>query len=185
MTTLAEGEAEAEAAASFDDKNERTLFPFLSSVGSLLLQHKEPKLDQQGLGLHNSLLDLPNELILLVATYLDLDGRVLLSLSCRRLRGLLTSSFNMVFGDADQGAKLRFLSCLELDCPEHLTCRSCGLLVRRPRRALAQSGCPHFQYHTPIAQDLSRTRYYQVRDTKSARAGLELVNMVLRTYYYY
>ena len=74
----------------------------------------------------NPFLNLPNELLLAVAHFLDKEFQALLSLSCTRLRLLLNSYLDLSLNDIS--VKLRFLRYLERDYPDHLICRSCGFL---------------------------------------------------------
>ena len=76
---------------------------------------KEPaKEDTKELqGYHNPCLKLPNELLLMIASFLDKEFQVLLSLSCRRFRVLLNGCLDLSL--CGFSVKLRFLRCLELD----------------------------------------------------------------------
>lgn len=91
---------------------------------------------------HVPLLDLPNELILTIASFLDKDSQLILSLSCRPLRLLLDLHLDLTFSEDEKATKVRFLQNLELDHPEYLTCRSCGILYLWQEREWVQYYCP-------------------------------------------
>jgi hypothetical protein len=94
----------------------------------------------------NPLLKLPNELLLVIANFLDKEFQVLLGLSCRRLRVLLNSCLDLSLSDIS--VKLRFLQCLELDYPEHITCRSCGFMFKWRARRWLDYRCPRVYSHS-------------------------------------
>lgn len=78
---------------------------------------KEPAketVDLQNYG--NPFLNLPNELLLAVADFLDKEFQALLSLSCTRLRVLFNSYLDLSLNDIR--VKLRFLQYLERDYPD-------------------------------------------------------------------
>lgn len=83
-------------------------------------------MDEQAHDNHLLLSDLPSEVLLTIANRLEKESQVLLSLTNRRLRNLLSSRLNLTFNDLT--AKVRFLHKLELDHPQYLTCRYCGFL---------------------------------------------------------
>ncbi|RMD42541.1 hypothetical protein DV735_g2605, partial [Chaetothyriales sp. CBS 134920] len=131
---------------------------------------------------HHPLLDLPNEIIILVASFLDLDSQVLFSLSCRRMRVLLTHHLDLAFDKADKATKVRYLQCLELAYPEYLTCRTCGFLYRWRQMAAEQYSCPNLEHHTIADQDVSAAQYNEAGDFKSVRVGREVTDLILRAH---
>ena len=74
------------------------------------------------------ILTLPDELLLIIADFLDQVFQVLFGLSCKRLRFLLASRFDLSVSDRD--AKLRLPKILELDFPEHMVCQPCGFMFK-------------------------------------------------------
>lgn len=76
--------------------------------GRVGFQVEEPAKDTNHIQhYHNPLFKLPNELLLVIANFLDKEFQVLLSLSCRRLRVLLNSCLDLSL--CDISVKLRFL----------------------------------------------------------------------------
>ncbi|RMZ83798.1 hypothetical protein DV738_g1003, partial [Chaetothyriales sp. CBS 135597] len=130
----------------------------------------------------NPFLDLPNEMVLLIASFLELDGQALLSLACRRMRDLLAYHHNLAFTDANKAAKVRYLQCLELDYPEYLTCRACGFLYRWRKRASEGFSCPNLRNHIAADRDVSKAQENRVGDTTYVRVGREVVDLVLRAH---
>jgi hypothetical protein len=134
-------------------------FRFSRPVGRVGFKVKEPVKDIKVLqDYHSPLLDLPAELLLVIANFLEREFRILLSLSCRRLRVLLNSCLDLSIYDID--GKLRFLRYLELDYPEYLTCRSCGFTFKMASEAimgLSLSACNASLAHGQI--DIIRLVY--------------------------
>ncbi|KAJ9618140.1 hypothetical protein H2204_013188 [Knufia peltigerae] len=135
------------------------------------------------------LLNLPNETILNVASFLDRGSQILLSLSCRQLRCLLLNHCYLDLtpsgsgGGVDKTTKVRFLRLLELDQPKYLTCRSCGLLYLWRVREFSGYGCPRENHHASSDVRLSygqwirrggKKRYLYVRR--------EVVDLILRAH---
>lgn len=135
------------------------------------LNVQEPAKDTKDLhDYSNPFLKLPNELVLLIADFLDQEFQALLSLSCRRFRVLLASSLDLSL--CGRSAKVRFLQHLEIDYPGHLTCRSCALMYNWQTlrwlgfgyRCPAMSShshedrCTSFAWHTQGDQMVSVTR---------------------------
>lgn len=125
---------------------QRTFRP-LRPVGTVGFKVEEPVKDTEDLRDHqNPFLRLPNELLLVIATFLDKEFQVLLSLSCRRLRVLLNSCLDL--SPYDMSMKLRFFRYLEHDYPEYLTCCICGFMFQwRARRSWGYR-CPHINFHS-------------------------------------
>jgi len=130
---------------------------------------------------HNPLLDLPNELVLTVASFLDQESQLLLSLSCRRLRVLLNSHLDMALSD-DRATKVRFLQLLELDHPEYLTCRSCGLLYLWRKMEFFQYDCPRANHHLVADILVSCGQFIQAGDNKYVWVRRGVVDLILRAY---
>lgn len=134
--------------------------------------------EQDGRGsTDKTLLDLPNEVVLLIAGSLDPACRVLFSLSCHRFRGLLTSHLDLTL-DGDRDTKVRMLQLLELDHPEFLTCRYCGLLYRWRTRAFFQYRCP--RSHSSKDVYLSYCQYVCGARYKCVEMGRAVVDLILR-----
>ncbi len=130
---------------------------------------------------HSLLLDLPNELLLTVASFLDQVSQLLLSLSCRRLRALLHSHLDLTLNN-NKATKVRFLQLLELDYPEYLTCRSCGFLYSWRKMEFFQYDCPHANRHTVADILLSYGQYIQAGDKKYVWVRRGVVDLILRAY---
>lgn len=124
-----------------------------------------------------TLLDLPNELVLTIAGFLDPASRVLFSLSCHRFRGLLTSHLDLTL-DGDRDTKVRMLQLLELDHPGFLTCRYCGLLYRWRTRAFFQYRCP--RHHSSKDVYLSYCQYISGAGIECVEMGRGVVDLILR-----
>ncbi|KAL2434167.1 hypothetical protein ABEF95_014874 [Exophiala dermatitidis] len=129
----------------------------------------------------NLLLDLPNELILTVASFLHLEYQLTLSLSCRRLHGLLKSRLDLTFKD-DKGTKVRFLQLLERDRPEYLTCRSCARQYLWPMTEFFQYNCPRAYEHLVADILFQCAQLFQAGDDKSVRLTRGVVDLILRDY---
>lgn len=96
----------------------------------------------------NPFLDLPVEILLIIAEHLDPESQVLLSLSCKRLRELLSvSTINLKLPNL--ATRVSFLQHLERDRPEYLTCRQCGWMFLWQRYRRNSYGCPRgYEYQT-------------------------------------
>ncbi|KEF56778.1 uncharacterized protein A1O9_06968 [Exophiala aquamarina CBS 119918] len=101
----------------------------------------------------------------MVASFLDQESQLLLSLSCRRLCALLGSHLDLTLNN-DKATKVRFLQLLELDYPEYLTCRSCGLLYFWRKMEFFQYNCPRANRHMVADTLLSYGQYIQAGDKK-------------------
>lgn len=132
---------------------------------------------------HNPLLDLPNELVLMVTSFLDQEFQLLLSLTCQRLRVLLSSQVNMALG-GDKATKVRFLRLLELDHPEYLTCRFCGLLYPWRKMEFFQYECPRAAHHLIADRLVSYHQSIRAGGMKYVRVSRGVVDLILRAYEY-
>jgi hypothetical protein len=90
------------------------------------------------------LLKLPNELLLIIASFLDQAFKILLSLACKRLRQVLTY-LDLTLIDRD--TKLAFLLCLEKDHANLQTCLSCVFLFKWRSRKSRYFQCPRANDH--------------------------------------
>ena len=148
-------------------------------VGRVGFKVEEPAKDTKDLqDYHNPFLKLPNELLLVIANFLDKEFQVLLSLSCRRLRVLLNSCLDLSL--CDISLKLRFLQCLELDYPEHLTCRSCGFMFKWRARRWLDYRCPRVNRHS-IGDKLTSYAWCMQGD-KNIRVTREIVDLIFRAH---
>ncbi|KAJ4524876.1 hypothetical protein HRR83_000514 [Exophiala dermatitidis] len=129
----------------------------------------------------NLLLDLPNELILTVASFLELEYQLVLSFSCRRLHGLLNPRLDLTFKD-DKNAKVRFMQLLERDHPQYLTCRSCARLYLWPMTELFQYNCQRAYEHLVADILFQCDQLFQAGDDKSIRLTRGVVDLILRDY---
>jgi len=127
---------------------------------------------------HNLLLGLPNELVLTIATFLDKDSQVLLSLSCKRLRLLLNSCLDLALHD--NATKVRFLKRLEVDHPKYLTCRPCGLLFLWRKRHWTSYHCPRKHQHEDVL--LSYSWFMGAGAYDGLWVTREVVDLIFRAY---
>jgi hypothetical protein len=127
---------------------------------------------------HNPFLQLPNELLLMIANSLDREFQVLLSLSCSRLRVLLNSRLDLSL--CDRNVKLRFLQCLELDYPEHIPCRSCGVMFKWRARRLYDYRCPRVNSHS--LGDRSTSCSWWMRGDQHTWVTREIVDLIFRAH---
>lgn len=123
---------------------------------------------------------LPNELILAITGFLDQESRLLLSLSCRRLRVLLDSHLDLALDD--RATKVRFLQILELDHPEYLTCRYCGLLYNWRKREFSKYGCPRARPHQSVDVLVSYAQAILAGDRRCISVSREVVDLILRAH---
>lgn len=133
---------------------------------------------------HNLLLDLPNELTLMVADFLDKDSRVLLSLSCKTLRILLNTHLDLTI--PDRATKVRFLQTLEHDHPRYLTCRACAVLYpwRQMKWRSEYHVCSRAHEHE-IPEDLIEYgRFIYAGDGQPVWATRAVVDLILRAHKY-
>lgn len=126
----------------------------------------------------NPFLGLPNELLLTVADFLDKEFQALLSLSCTRLRVVLSSHFDLSLNDI--GVKLRFLRYLERDYPDHLTCRSCGILYKWQSKHSFRFECPR-QFHHSF-EDRSKSRCWLLKGGQQCFVSREVTDLIFRAH---
>jgi hypothetical protein len=151
----------------------------LRPVRTVGFRVEEPVKDTEDLRDHqNPFLRLPNELLLIITTFLDKEFQVLLSLSCRRLRVLLNSCLDLSL--CDISIKLRFLRYLEHDYPEHLTCCICGFMFQwRARRSWGYR-CPRVNCHSLEDRFISYAWYMQ--GDRNVCVAREIVDLIFRAY---
>jgi hypothetical protein len=157
---------------------QRTFRP-LRPVGRVGFKFGEPVKDTKHSRDHqNPFLRLPNELLLEIATFLDKEFQVLLSLSCRRLRVLLNSCLDLSL--CDMSMKLQFLRCLEPDYPEHLTCRICGLLFKWRARRWWSYCCPRLYSHS--LEDRCTSYGWFMQGDQNVWVTREIVDLIFRAH---
>lgn len=137
--------------------------------------------EQQDHHNHSLLLDLPSELVLMVASFLDKEFQLMLSLSCWRIRDLLDSHLDLTL-NSDKATKVRSLQLLELDYPELLTCRSCGFLYSWRKMEFFQYHCPHGDRHTVEDTLVSFGQFFKVGGMESVAVMRGLVDLILRAH---
>lgn len=126
----------------------------------------------------NPFLDLPNELLLEVAHFLDKDSQALLSLSCTRLRVLL--NFHLDLSLNDISVKLRFLRYLERDYPDHRICRSCGVLYNWQSRSSCQFRCPRHTYHS--CEERLKSRGWFLKGGPQCHVSDDVIDLIFRAH---
>lgn len=99
--------------------------------------------------LTNILVRQPAEIILLIADFLSPASRVLLSLSSKRLRVILTQHLDLSLTDGD--LRVEFLLLLERDLPDYLTCHCCASMFRWQRQK-------HKSYMCTVPRSYGRKR---------------------------
>ncbi|KAI1612420.1 hypothetical protein EDD37DRAFT_197463 [Exophiala viscosa] len=129
---------------------------------------------------HTTLVDLPDELVLNVASFLDKESQLLLSLSCKQLHSLLNTFVDLAIHD--RATKVRFLQRLQLDHPEYLTCRSCGFLYLWRRMQTSQYDCPRASQHQHADTLLSYRRLVRAGDTDYTFLSRNIVDLILQAY---
>lgn len=129
---------------------------------------------------HKSLVDLPSELVLAIASYLDREYQLPLSLSCRRFWDFLGSRIDMTFKD-DKHAKIRFLRLLELDHPEYLTFRPCCFMYLWKKRKYHEYTCPRgIDHHTTDDLFVSYCQGFYTGDGREIQVRRAVVDLILR-----
>lgn len=129
------------------------------------------------------LLDLPSELVLVIASCLDRGSLILLSLSCRRLRDLLLDShLDMTLNDDDKATKARFLQLYELDHPEYLTCRPCAILFPWQKTKSSQYRCPRADFHKRSKPRLGAEKFLPAEGSVCVRRTV--IDLILRAHEY-
>ena len=118
---------------------------------------------------------MPNELLLMIASFLDKEFQVLLSISCRRLRVLLNGSLDLSLPDLR--VKLRFLRYLEIDYPEYWPCRSCGFTFKWQFSLRTDYRCPGRRCHSP--DTLPSYAWFMEGDRKILMSR-EVVDLIFR-----
>ncbi|KAK4939592.1 hypothetical protein LTR10_020198 [Elasticomyces elasticus] len=129
---------------------------------------------------HDALVDLPDELVLIVASSLDKESQILLSLSCKRFHVLLNTYLDLAL--PDKATKVRLLLCLEIDHPEYLTCRACGLLYEWRMMQSRHYECPHANEHQSADTQLSYRRLIRAGDNDYTLVSRAVVDLILRAY---
>jgi hypothetical protein len=137
---------------------------------------KEDTKDPQGH--HNPFLKLPNELLLMITSFLDKEFQVLLSISCRRFRVLLNGCLDLSL--CDFSMRLRFLRYLELDYPEHLPCRSCGFMFKWRARRWRNYRCPRISCHSH--RDILTSYAWYIQGDQIIMVTREIVDLIFRGY---
>ncbi|EXJ77737.1 hypothetical protein A1O3_09966, partial [Capronia epimyces CBS 606.96] len=132
---------------------------------------------------HSPLLNLPTELVLEITSFLDNESQLLLSLSCKRFRVLFGLYINVALPQ-DKLSKLRFSRLLELDCPQYLTCRSCGLLFAWRGRKRCHYRCPCHRSRPYDENEVMGTLAIRPRGIYIIRVTREIIDLVLRAYEY-
>lgn len=122
------------------------------------------------------LLNLPNELLLAVAEFLDKESQALFSLSCTRIRILLNSYLDLSLNDISE--KLRFLRYLERDYPDYLTCRFCACLYNWQLRHWCDLRCPRRSYHS--LEDESRSYVWPLEGGSRCYISREIIELIFR-----
>lgn len=128
--------------------------------------------------LHNPFLNLPPELILTIADFLNQESKVLLSLSCKYLRLLLNTHLDLSL--CDLAPRTKFLQYLETDHPELLTCRVCGWMYHWRRNKCISYGCSRSIRHPLGARGVMTQRL--VSWWSYVYMKQELRDLVLRAY---
>lgn len=123
-------------------------------------------------------LNLPAELLLLIAEFLDKEFQVLLSLTCRRMRVLLTSNVDLSLCDA--AVKLRFLTRLEIDHPEYLTCRACCCMFKWPGTRYGGYRCPRAYRHS--FTDNATSYEWRMGGNRNIGVSREVLDLIFRAY---
>ncbi|KIV95830.1 hypothetical protein PV10_03436 [Exophiala mesophila] len=93
--------------------------------------------------LGSPLLTLPNELLFLIAGFLEAEYQLSLRICCRQFR-LLLSDLDPALSDVK--TRLRFYKCLEPDYPDYLPCPTCGIMFKW-RSVLMWTRCPREGQH--------------------------------------
>ncbi|KFY07769.1 hypothetical protein V492_06836 [Pseudogymnoascus sp. VKM F-4246] len=89
------------------------------------------------------LLNLPPEILLLIASFLPLEPMGSLSLSCRHLYLSLKNEYLQPLKDADSNVMIAFLQLLERDLPLHIVCPQCNKLHFTPLAQRYQVSDPY------------------------------------------
>lgn len=133
---------------------------------------------------HNLLLDLPNELTLMVADFLDKDSQVLLSLSCKTLRILLNTHLDLTIHD--RATRVRFLQTLEVDHPRYLTCRACAVLYpwRQLKSRSDYHSCSRAHEDEMADKLVEYGRFIYAGDGPTVWATRAVVDLILRAHKY-
>ena len=154
-------------------------FKSLRPVGTVGFKVEEPVKDIEDLRDHqNPFLRLPNELLLMIATFLDKEFQILLSLSCRQLRVLLNSCLDLSL--CDMSMKLRFLRYLEYDHPEYLTCYICGFMFQWRVRQWCDYRCPRINCHS--FEDIFISYPWYMQGDRTICVAREIVDLIFRAY---
>lgn len=169
----------------------RRIFTLSRSVGRVDFKVEEPAkepakepvkepaketVDLQDYG--NPFLNLPNELLLAVAHFLDKEFQALLSLSCTRLRVLFNSYLDLSLNDIS--VKLRFLRYLERDYPDHLICRSCGFLFNWQLKHSYHFRCPRAYHHS--FEERSKSRAWLLKGGQQCLVSREVIDLIFRAH---
>lgn len=128
---------------------------------------------------HNPFVNLPIELVLGIATYLDGESKVLLSLSCKFLRQVLLNS-HLNLSLSDLRTRTGFLQILERDHPEYLTCRVCGWMFLWRKRRFICYQCPRISRHS--IEDRRGTAGFTVCRRHFVTMRQEMLDLVLRAH---
>lgn len=128
--------------------------------------------------LTTTLVDLPNEIILIITGFLKKESQLLLSLSCKRLRILLNYSLDLaLYG---KSTKVRFLHLLERDHPGYLTCQSCVVLYSWREREGAGYQCPGLKTHQVAESSRSTSWLMQAGGKNNVRMTQETIDLIFR-----
>lgn len=126
------------------------------------------------------LLSLPSEMILNITDFLDQESRVLLSLTCKALRNLLSSHLNLSLSDV--ATRTKFLQILERELPNYLTCRACGwMFLWRKRVRWFHCSCPRARDH--LAEHWWAHAYVPICPLHCMMVTPEMVDLVRRAYH--
>ncbi|KIX92540.1 uncharacterized protein Z520_11716 [Fonsecaea multimorphosa CBS 102226] len=127
----------------------------------------------------NPLVDLPLELVLTIAGYLDKESQNLLAFSCRRFYVALHSKLDLTLENKD--AKLRFLRVLENDYPRYLTCPFCVVMNPWAKRVGRPFECLHVERHTFLDYIVSKPSFLKKLYMDVAITP-RVVDLILRAY---
>ncbi|KIW84158.1 hypothetical protein Z517_03407 [Fonsecaea pedrosoi CBS 271.37] len=129
--------------------------------------------------LRSLLLNLPNELLFRITSFLEDEYQLLLRICCRQLHLLLRGLDPKL---CDLSTKLRFYKCLEPDYPEYLPCLVCGIMFKW-RSPLMYVCCPREGQHQTMSKWTSAVyEYWYLAGTIDIRMSRLFIGSILRAH---